>query len=84
MHDLARYTVVGGVVTKTQRSLGSSESRVRVVSGANAYSPSRDDLRPSSVEHGDSDDGQEVQGLHDGVLESRLNRRWWSAKEVWG
>ena len=72
MRDLVRCTAVSGVVAKTQRILGGHRSRVGVVSDADAHSPSRNDLRPGSVDHGSGDDDQEVQGPHGGVLESRV------------
>ena len=66
-----RCVDVGGVSAKTQRRLGIGRSIVGVVSSAIAHSPAGDDLGPSSVERGDGDDSQDVQGLHGGVLESR-------------
>lgn len=63
------------VIAKAQRSVGSGRFEVGVASSANAHSPPWNDLRPSSVEHGDDDDGQEVKSPHGGVLESRV-RLW--------
>ena len=56
------------VIAKAQRSVGSGRFEVGIASSANAHSSPWNDLRPSSIEHGDGDDGQEVKSPHGGVL----------------
>jgi hypothetical protein len=63
--------VVGGIIAESQHRLGCDRSGAGALSNAIAHSPARNDLGPSSEERGDSNDGQEVQRLHGGVLESR-------------